>query len=71
VTIQVGGIITGRRIELERDLGLPDGTHVNVTVAADTLTVDEKRKLVSKLCGAWAADPTIGPIFEEIERNRR
>lgn len=35
------------------------------------LSLAEKRRLVDKLCGAWADDDSIPAIFAEIERERK
>lgn len=64
------GVVKGKRIELEREPELPPGSIVVVQIQPKPLTLAEKRELVHSLCGAWADDTTIGPIFEEIERQR-
>ncbi len=34
------------------------------------LTLTQKQNLVDQLCGSWAEDSTIPPIFIEIEQQR-
>lgn len=34
------------------------------------MTLEEKRQMVDFLCGAWADDVSLKPIFAEIERQR-
>jgi hypothetical protein len=40
-------------------------------IGLQPLSLEEKRTLLDDLCGAWAGDSTIGPIFAEIEQERR
>lgn len=68
--IQIQGVIKGRQIELEREPELPSGSLVMVQIHPKPLTLAEKRQLAHSLCGAWSDDPTIGPIFDEIDRRR-
>jgi hypothetical protein len=70
VSVQVQGIIDGKLITLEHEIGLPPGQAVIVSVEPRSLTVDEKRRLVDELCGAWAEDSSIGTVFAEIEDER-
>jgi hypothetical protein len=70
VLMQMQGIIRGRRIELEREPELPTGSVVLVQIQPKPLTLEEKRRLADALCGAWADDPSIPSVFEEIERQR-
>lgn len=68
VTVQ--GTIRGKQIELERETGLPAGSIVTVNIQPRPLSLEEKRRLVDLLCGAWAGDATIPSIFAEIEQQR-
>jgi hypothetical protein len=70
VTIQLQGIIRGKQIELERETPLPTGAVVMVEIQPVALTLEEKRKLIQALCGAWADDPSLPAIFAEIESER-
>ena len=56
-------------IRLPRKVGLPDGTRVIVRIEP-VLKSRAKLKIISELSGAWSNDPTIIPIFEEIEQER-
>jgi hypothetical protein len=68
--MQMQGIIRGRQIELEREAGLPLGSAVIVNIQPKPLTLKEKQRLVDLLCGAWADDASLWPIFAEIEHQR-
>ena len=39
-------------------------------LAKPTLSVSQQQNLVDQLCGAWADDPSILPIFQDIEQQR-
>jgi predicted DNA-binding antitoxin AbrB/MazE fold protein len=56
-------------IRLPKKVKIPEGTKVIVKIEP-ALKAAEKRKIISSLCGAWADDATIVPIFEEIENER-
>jgi len=64
------GVITGKRIELEREPDLPSGSNVIVRIQPKLLTLEEKRQMVDLLCGTWAGDASLAPIFAEIEHRR-
>lgn len=64
------GIIHGKQILLDHELGLPAGSLVTVTIEPEHLTLDEQRKIIDSLCGSGRDDPTIMSIFEEIQRDR-
>ncbi|MBI5653413.1 MAG: hypothetical protein HZC40_23655 [Chloroflexi bacterium] len=66
----IQGIVRGKQIELDREIGLPFGSVVMVDIQTKPLTLDEKRNLVDALCGAWASDASTLSIFVEIERQR-
>ncbi len=70
MVLQIAGVVRGKRIELERETGLPAGSPVVVSIQPKALTLEEKRHLVDVLCGAWADDASLGPIQAEIERQR-
>ncbi|MCW5852242.1 MAG: hypothetical protein KIT87_19365 [Anaerolineae bacterium] len=70
MTLQVLGTIDGKRIELERETGLPPGAQVLVVIHPRPLSLTEKRHLVDVLCGSWAGDSSLEPIFAEIEQQR-
>jgi hypothetical protein len=69
--MQVQGIVIGRYIELFQEIDLPDGQAVTVDIHPKALSLEEKRKIADKLCGSWAVDNTLCPIFKEIEQSRR
>jgi hypothetical protein len=64
------GVIHGKRIELEEETGLPSGSAVIVDIQPKPLSLEEKQRLADALCGVWANDPSLKPIFDEIERQR-
>jgi len=70
MVVQMKGTVRGRRIDLEKETGLPAGSIVTVNITTKPLPLKEKRRLVDALCGAWSNDPSILPIFAEIERQR-
>ena len=67
---QLRGVINGKHIELDEEAGLPDGAMVIVSIQPHQLSLDEKRKMVDELCGAWVADTSVSAIFREIEQRR-
>ena len=69
--MQVQGVIIGRYIELLYETDLPDGLHVTVDIRPESFSLEEKRGLIDELCGSWANDRSLSPIFTEIECNRR
>jgi len=67
--ITVKSKIENGSIRLPKKVMLPDGTRVIVNIAP-VLKTREKLKIISELCGAWADDPTILPIFRKIDHVR-
>lgn len=68
--VQIQGVIRGKQIELERETGLPSGSTVVVRIEPKRVPLEERRRLVDMLCGAWANDTSLKSIFEEIEQLR-
>jgi hypothetical protein len=62
------GTIHGRLIEVDSDLGLPDGQRVSVLVKPPPPTPGEAHAIIERLAGAWADE---GPEFDEYIRNCR
>ncbi len=56
-------------IRLPKEMRLQDGTRVIVRIEP-ILKTKEKLKAIAELSGAWSDDPTIMPIFEELEQER-
>jgi len=71
MAIKVNGVIHGTRVELEEKPDLPDGAAVVIEIEPRELTLEEKKDRVDQLCGAWADDPSLTPIFQQIERERQ
>jgi predicted DNA-binding antitoxin AbrB/MazE fold protein len=69
MTITVKSRIEKGSIRLPKKVGLPDGTRVLVKIEP-ILKTKEKLKVISELSGGWSDDPTIIPIFEEIDKNK-
>ncbi|MFZ5994968.1 MAG: hypothetical protein ACOYU4_08290 [Thermodesulfobacteriota bacterium] len=69
MTIIVKSKIERRSIRLPKKVSLPEGTRVMVRIEP-ILKIREKREILSELCGAWSDDPSILPIFKEIEEER-
>lgn len=69
--VTANGVLHGDRIDLDRPVrDIPDGAEVSITIKRKELSLEEKRKIASELFGAWADDPSIPGIFEEIQRDR-
>lgn len=68
MVLQLHGIVKGKRIELERETGLPAGSAVVVRVEPKRLPLEEKRRLVDILSGVGADDSSLIALFAEIER---
>jgi len=56
-------------IRLPKKVSLQDGTQVIINIEPIPKT-KEKQKIIAELSGAWSDDPTIIPIFEELEQER-
>lgn len=69
--MQAQGIIIGRYIELLHKTDLPEGLPVTVDIRPESFSLEEKRRMIDELCGSWADDSSLGPIFCEIEDSRR
>ena len=69
--MQLQGVIVGRYIELLYETDFPDGLSVTVDIRPKPFSLEEKRGLIDELCGSWAGDDSLNPIFTEIECNRR
>jgi len=69
--MQTQGIIIGRYIELLHETDLSDGLRVTVDIHSESLSLEEKLRLIDELCGSWAGDSSLNPIFTEIEYSRR
>ena len=56
-------------IRLPKKVSLQDGTRVIIKIEP-ILKTKENQKIIAELSGAWSDDPTIVPIFEELEQER-
>jgi hypothetical protein len=69
MTITVKSKIEKGSIRLPKKVGLPDGTRVLVKIEP-ILKTKIRLKVISELSGSWSNDPSVIPIFEEIEKER-
>lgn len=69
MTITLKSKIEKHSIKLPEWVQIPDGAEIRVKIETE-MTKEEKRSLAENFCGAWADDPSIDSIFEEIERKR-
>ena len=65
---EIAGTVHGRTIEVDGDLGLPDGQRVTVVLKPPRPTPEEAAAIIQSLAGAWAGE---GPEFDEYIRNCR
>lgn len=66
---QIRGVVHGRRIDLERETGLPDGADVTVNIEPTEPEAHDRIARIRALCGAWT-DPSLDSIFAELESKR-
>lgn len=70
MVVRRNGVIRGRHVDLERETGLIDGSAVTVNIEPLAILDDVARRAVLGTSGAWAGDPSIEAVFEDIERER-
>ncbi len=68
--LEVEGTVHGRRVDLDVDVGLPDGARVKVTIDAASLTRQQKLAVFESVFGSCAGDPTFSQAVAEIEALR-
>ncbi len=68
--VELKGTICAKRIDLEKETGIPAGSVVTVSITTKPVSLDEKRHLIDMLRGAWSGDFSIPSIFADIERQR-
>jgi hypothetical protein len=71
----VHGVIHGRTIELDQDLGLADGEAVTVTITSKAVSeagshARQSGDGIRRSAGAWAEFPEMDAIMEDIQRER-
>ena len=64
------GRVTGRRIELDSDPGLPPGTTVTVKLEPQAPSGTRSVDRIMATCGAWKDDEQIHKVFGEIAKGR-
>jgi hypothetical protein len=69
--VTLDGTVRGHSIDLDGETGIPDGTRVQVTVEAPSLSLEEKRAIIDRLAGVWANGAGIVEICKEIEAERQ
>lgn len=64
------GIVRGKTIELDEDLGLPDGGHVEIVVrtAAGSETWGDG---IRRSAGGWVNYPEVDAVLEQIHQQRQ
>ncbi len=70
MAITTSGVIHGRRIDLDREVKLPDGSPVVIRIEPQELTLEERQNLVRATAGAWADDSSTDAIFAALVRER-
>jgi len=71
MVVRAEGVLRGGNIELRTPVTeLPEGSAVSVEMRPHELPLAEKRRLAQELAGSWAGDPSLEPIFDEINRRR-
>ncbi len=70
MAITMSGVIHGRRIDLDGEARLPDGSPVVIRIEPQELTLVERQELVRATAGAWADDPSTDAIFAALLRER-
>lgn len=68
--MQVQGVINDKYIRLFNKTNLSDGLLVIVNIKANPPSLEEKLKLIDKLCGSWKNDSSIESVFAEIGNQR-
>ena len=69
--VRANGVLRGDRIELDHPVkNLPDGSLVSLVLSPRGVSIDERRRLIDELCGTWASDASLAPIFEKIAESR-
>ena len=67
---RMNGRIDGKRIDLERETGLPAGTTVSVQIEPQSLASEQGSEGIMASFGVWKDDEEIAQIFDEILRER-
>jgi hypothetical protein len=70
MTKTIHGKVQGRTIELDEDLGVPDGEEVEVTVTLSR-TKPPWGDGIKRSAGAGASIAEFDAVFEQIERDRK
>lgn len=71
MVVKLKGIIKGKRIELDRELGLPSGSEISLSIETPERSIEERRKSVQSLFGSWKNDADIQQVFKKMTRDRR
>jgi hypothetical protein len=68
------GVVRGKTVELEQELGLPDGQPVKVTIEPVSRTAVESEnplEALKRAAGSWSDDPEGLDRFLEWNRQQR
>ena len=67
---EIRGLIQGRKVELEEDPGLPDGSSVRVILETHPPSDEAGRIALLEAAGGWAGDDEEG-LEQYLEWNRQ
>jgi hypothetical protein len=70
MVLSVSGIINGRHVELDREVGLTPGSRVVVTIDDSAASKGDRTEALEGLFGSCANDPTFGAAVMEAEADR-
>jgi len=62
MVVRICGVIRGRHIALKREPGLSDGAAVTVRLETNGPSLDERRRRMREVCGAWGGDDSLGDV---------
>ncbi|MEM8642154.1 MAG: hypothetical protein AAGG51_25580 [Cyanobacteria bacterium P01_G01_bin.54] len=69
--MQIRSIKHGQTIQLLHPLDLPDGCELTIAIQPQmTLSPQERRQRLLKLCGAWSNQPDLDATFTQIDQER-
>ena len=70
MTKTLRGVVHGRTIELDQDLGVPEGQEVEIQVTLRQPTSNWGEG-IRRSAGGWLDHPELDEIMEEIHRGRK
>jgi hypothetical protein len=70
MTVSVHGIINGRHLELDREIGITPGSRVAVTIDDTSTATAGRAAALERLFGSCAGDPTFAAAMGELDAER-